>query len=348
MVRVPSVLLFFATGFFLIAGAVFLAWIGAEALAGRNPFQFFADSGTYLRMYHNPSQYSDGELVGVSANFIGPMAVLSLVRGNIYLVMVVNAVIFLISLLWITKHLSLNPLKTGCVLGLSTLTLSSVLSVNKEIFTYPFIALALAAQARRSLVLAIAAFVVALFIRWQMALFWVVLVAVALLMPLIKRRTVAIGLLLAGTSVGYLALNRFLAPVIAAAEASIAEDWDQGSGLFALLLEYQNQGFYFLVFPVKALHLMFALGVRFDRLFAPTSIYNDVFIVLHCTAALVVWLLVIRAGRFRLRNDLVFASIVFLVVFCLSPIYAPRYLYPVFVAWVLVLLGGPERLPTRR
>lgn len=348
MVRVQSVLLFFAIGFFLIGGSVFLAWIGHEAFAGRNPFQFFADSGTYLSMYNEPSLYFDRPLVGISANFAGPMAVLALVRGNIYLVMCVNAVLFLVSLLWITKHLSLEPLKAGAMLALNPMTISSLLSVNKEIFTYPFLALALAAYSRRSLLLAAAAFIVALLVRWQMAVFWVAIVGVVVIAPLLRRRAVVIVLMLAGSSLAYLVLARLFAPVIAAAELSLAEDWDQGSGLFGRLLALQDQGLYFLVFPLKALHLLFALGVRFDRLLAPVSIYNDVFVVLHCTSALVVWLLLLRSGRFRLRSDLVYATIIFLIIFCLSPIYAPRYLYPVFVAWVLVLAGAADRLPVRR
>jgi hypothetical protein len=110
------------------------------------------------------------------------------------------------------------------------------------------------------------------------------------------------------------------------------------------LLALQDDGLYFLVFPVKALHLLFALGLRFDRLFTPTSIYNDVFIVLHCSVSLFVWLAVLRRHAFKLSNDLVFASLVFLIVFCLSPIYAPRYLFPVFVVWVLVLAGAPASI----
>jgi hypothetical protein len=111
-------------------------------------------------------------------------------------------------------------------------------------------------------------------------------------------------------------------------------------GTFTALVYYQAQGFYFLVFPFKALHLLFAMGLRVDRLLNPRSIYNDIFVVLHCAATLVLFLMILRRRLFTLRSDLIFLSCVFLAVFCLTPIYAPRYLYPVYVVWALVVAGA--------
>jgi hypothetical protein len=93
---------------------------------------------------------------------------------------------------------------------------------------------------------------------------------------------------------------------------------------------------------VKALHLLFGLGLRFDRLFAPVDIYNDVWQLLHSTATLAVFLLLCLSRRVSLRNDLIYISVIYIVVFSISPIYSPRYFYPVYVLWAAVLLSSPH------
>ena len=132
--------------------------------------------------------------------------------------------------------------------------------------------------------------------------------------------------------------------MITLVDKAVLEDSDPGNGSFTALLTYQGQGLYFLVFPVKALHLLFAMGLRLDRLLNPRSVYNDIFVVLHCAATLVVFLTMIRRKMFTLRSDLIFLSCVFLAVFCLTPVYAPRYLYPVYVVWVFVVVGARQTI----
>lgn len=347
-IRIWSVMLAAIGGWYVLGGALFLFVIGADALAGNHPFQFFADSSTYLRTYADRSVLGGEPLVGVAANYLGPMLVLQLVDGNIYLVLCINVIIFVVSVTGIARQLELNPLKVSGLLALSPLTLSSLLSVNKEILTFPFIAIALAAYRRRSIPLAILAVGVAFMSRWQFALFAVVFLATVAMGIAVRSRLLRLCGLLVASSAAYLMMKDAFSPVIAVVERALELETHKGSGSFALLLAAQDIGLYFAVFPLKAAHLLFAMGLRFDRLFNPGNIYNDFFIVMHCLATLVVWLLVVRARRFSLRQDLVFASVVFLAVFCLSPIYSPRYLYPVFVAWVLVLAGAAANVQRPR
>lgn len=340
-IRVSSVALAAAGGWYILAGAVFLLLVGADALAGNHQFQFFADSSTYLRTFADRSVLGGEPLVGVAANYLGPMLLLRLVGGDIYLVLCVNVVMFVLSVASIARQLGLSSLKIAGLLALSPLTLSSLLSVNKEILTFPFLALALSAYRRKSIVLAALALAVAFLSRWQFALFGVVLLFASGSFVLVRSRLLRVGGLLAASSVAYLAMKDFFSPVIAVVERALELETHKGSGSFAMLLAVQDLGLYLLIFPLKAAHLLFAMGLRFDRLFNPGNVYNDFFIVMHCFATLVVCVLVVRARRFTLRHDFVFSSIIFLAVFCLSPIYSPRYLYPVFVAWVLVLAGAP-------
>lgn len=329
---------------FALCGALFLYLVGRDALAERNTFQFFADSNTYHRIYSGEQWLANDALLSVSDNYLGPLLVLRALGGNEYLVMLLNVTLFYYSVVRIAALLSLDPVRVALLLLVSPLTISSLLSVNKEIFVLPFVACALAAYVRRSPAMLLVALGVSVLIRWQMSAFFLALVGIELVPPLRRRRLLALTLLLLALSAVYLQLHELFAPVLDVVARSILDDPDQGSGTFARLLDWQDRGFYWVVFPLKAMHLLFAKGLRVTQAFNPTGVYNDVFVGLHSTATIVVFLRLLRGRRFTLRSDLVFASVVFLAVFCISPVYAPRYLYPAYVAWVLVLAGARDAL----
>jgi hypothetical protein len=117
----------------------------------------------------------------------------------------------------------------------------------------------------------------------------------------------------------------------------------EGSGLYEWLVNMQDQGWYWAIFPLKAAHLLFGAGLRFDRLIAPANWYNDVWQLLHSTSLLVLFLVVVRSGRFTPKNDLVYLSLIYIAVFAITPIYTPRYFYPVYVFWAAALCT-PDRL----
>ena len=332
---------------FAMAGALFLYLVGQYALFDEHAFQFFADSSTYHQIYAGDSISFDGTLIGVASNYLGPMLVLELLQGNIYLVMLLNTGIFLASVLQLARLLRLDPLKLAALLLLSPLTISSLLSVNKEIFTLPFIALALTGYMRRSILATVLALGVSMLVRWQLTGFYLLMLLVSGTARFVRRGTLLMALLLSA-SVFYVSTESLLAPVTTYAEHSIEIYEEAGSGLFEIALDLQKQGLYFLVFPVKAAHLLFGMGLKLDNLLNPVSIYNDIFVTLHCSVTLLIFLLLLKRRLFNLRADLVFMSVMFLVVFCLSPVFAPRYLYAVYVIWVLVLIGAPQVLPRRR
>jgi hypothetical protein len=250
-------------------------------------------------------------------------------------------------------------LKVAGLLLISPITISSLLSVNKEILFFPFIALALTGYMRKSVVWLVMALLVSVLVRWEATAFFLIALALSPMsvfksklsisrMSILKRRGLALGCLLVAGSIFYVQMSETFASVILVVEKSVLEDTDPGSGIFTTLVYYQSQGFYFLVFPFKALHLLFAPGLRVDRLLNPRNIYNDFFILLHCFATLVAFVTLVRRRLFTLHSDLIFLSWVFLTVFCLTPIYAPRYLYPVFMLWMLVLAGAPLNIAAGR
>ncbi len=332
---------------FTALALLFLALIGRAALQDQDLFQFYADSITYHRVYEGDLDLSSGTLIGVASNYVGPMLVLNLAGGSAYIVALLNILVFTLSVDSISKTMGLDAPKFAGLLMLSPLTVSSLLSVNKEVFFFPFLALALVAYTRRSTLAMILAILVSILFRWQLLIFYLVLLALIHGPKLVKRRSMVIALLLVAISAIYVMTLDWLAPVLAVSEASIA-DFDGGSGLFEATLNYQKEGLYFLVFPVRALHLLFGMGLRFGPMFSPEDIYNDLFVAIHCLVSLIMFGLVLKRGQLSLRSDIVFSAIVFTALMSVSPIFAPRYLYPVFVVLVLTLAGAPTVLPRAR
>lgn len=324
-------------------GLNFLYFIGNNELEQISPsFQFFADSNTYLKMYRDDL---DGQpLVKIDGNYLGPIAVLIAFDGNNYLVMLFNFLVFGYSVIQIGKTLRLNAFHLAVLLLISPITLSNLLSVNKEIFFYPFLALALNAYIRKSIILILFAAAVSVMVRWQLTIFYVTLVSIIYFRALSCSRLSVLIILLLAISVGYLLIRPIIEPVLSYVQLSNETYDGGGSGLFERIMEMQNSGLYFLVFPIKALHLLFGMGVKFDKMLNPVDLYNDFFVSVHCAATLIVFSLLAIKRKITLDCDLLFVALIFLAVLCVTPIYAPRYLYLFFVLAVLVLAGAPSNL----
>jgi hypothetical protein len=329
---------------FGLMGLVFLYFVGNSQLEEVFPsFQFFADSNTYIKTYRGEGD--EGAFVRVDGNYLGPLAILNIFQGNNYLIMIFNVLIFACSVAQIAKLLKLNSFYITILLLVSPLTISNLLSVNKEVFLFPFLALALSAYLRKSLMLCLLALSISVLVRWQLTVFYIVL-----LLIIIGRRSELLTrfnlllLMLAALSIAYVVISPIIQPVLAYVQLSIDDYQDGGSGLFERVLELQNGGYYIFVFPIKALHLLFGMGLQFDKIFSPVNLYNDFFVAGHCAVTLMAFTFLAFKGKISLKSDLLFVSAIFLTVFCVTPIFAPRYLYFVFVLGVLVLAGAPVDL----
>jgi hypothetical protein len=58
---------------------------------------------------------------------------------------------------------------------------------------------------------------------------------------------------------------------------------------------------------------------------------------LHSLAMLFVFVLLLINRRLKIRSDLLFISLLYLLVFAATPIYVPRYFYPIYVMWAVCL-----------
>lgn len=329
--------------FFCLFGLFFLYFVGNDQLEEAfPPIQFFADSNTYIKTYRG--EYDNGSIIRVDGNYLGPLVVLNVFMGNNYLILLFNVIVFAVSIVAIARLMGMNSFSIGLVLLLSPLTVSSLLSVNKEIFLFPFLACALHSYLKRSYFSFFFAIGFSILMRWQLGMFYLVLMLIVRWRSMISSRAMLLLGVLGVISVVYLLVQPIIQPILIYVQFSIDDYGNEGSGLFERVLQIQNNGFYFLIFPLKALHLLFGLGFRFEKIFNPVELYNDLFVGGHCAVTFLVFLWLLLKRKISLNSDLIFIAILFLAFFCVTPIFAPRYLYFVFVLAVLDLLGAPASL----
>lgn len=329
--------------FFGIIGALFLHYVGIEALQHEIKFQFYADASIYHQYLGEAvSVIPPEELVQLLKNFLGPWLILKLAHSNYYAVMGLNIIIFWLSIELIARATQAKRVLLYILLLANPITLSSLLSVNKEIISLLVVATLIHSIANGSRWGLFLALVCSILVRWQLSIFCLnVIFAFSSLNPLHKKRLFFCALLLCMASVLAVATSAAINNIDA---FNLEEDGYKGYGLFNFLVAWQELGFYWLVFIPKSLHMLFGLGLRVDRLLNPVNLYNDVWQLLHSMAMLLIFVMLFVSRRISIKNDLMFLSIIYLIIFMLSPIYVPRYFYPVYIFWIVCLACPGEKL----
>lgn len=328
---------------YALLAIMFFFVFGQDALDGVIDFQFYADSLTYEKAYLESSFSSVSEMVSVGNNYLGPLLLLEAVDGSRFLVMLVNIFILFWSIRLVGK--GNEPTRLGLtvfLLFLSPITFFSLISINKEIISMLAMAFMVTWVRKKQLGYLVLCLICSFFVRWQFTLFVVlVFLTFSPINFLRNRRGWYVATLLLGLSLMYWLMLGFFSGITDIAEMGGMEN--EGSGLYTQFIQLQNQGLYFLVFVPKALHAMYGLIFKADHLLSPVDLYNDFVVTSHCIAAFLVFCLVLLKGRLRLSDDLVFLAVIYCAVFVLSPIYAPRYFYPVFFLLCLVLSRSPSK-----
>lgn len=338
-----SILLSCAVFYFAI---VFYFGVGKPVLEGELDFQFYADSLTYEKLYY--SDYFSGieDAVGFGGNYLGPLLILELFDGSRVGILVFNCFIFLASIKLIVGVVKVHPILFVFLLLLNPITFFSLISVNKEIVSFFVCALLVRWLFSGALIWVIFAFFCAFLVRWQMALFVLFAFLSFSRINLFRRkRALYLSIVLLAISFLYYQIGHIFENVNAVAQAG-AESND-GSGLFSLFNRLQAQGFYFLIFIPKALHAMFGLVSNVGSIINPSSIYNDLVITINAVTSFLLFLTLILVGRFQIKSDLVFLLVLYCVVFTLSPIYSPRYFYPVFIFTSIALANRQKKTIVR-
>lgn len=326
-IRSSSVILFF---YFVLAVTFFYA-LGDAMLNEETSIQFFADSTTYEQAAIELKELTALELLVANPNYFGPISILNLMNGNRWGILFLNLFVFTLSLSLISKALSLNRKLFVILLLVNPMTFSSLLSINKEVYSILTVALLIYGICRHSVLALLACLVVSFLVRWQLSLFVIAYWGlISPLNPLRNRRFLTLLVFIIGISALYYVVRPTLFSNASEVAAAGAEQWE-GTGLWGRLLDVQDSGGYFLVFPIKILQAMFGILVYIKKIVDPPEFYNYVVVMLHSLAMLFVSAYAVINKRLRLKANIAYMAIVYLLIFGLTPIYAPRYFYPVFV-----------------
>jgi hypothetical protein len=323
---------------YIVAALVLFVTIGNDALDGKNQFEFFTDSVTYERAAQDNISVSDAPLglIALDANYLGPVTILRTVAGNRYGVIAINSLILLLSVYILGRSQDLRRDRLLLILFMNPMTLSSVMSVNKEILNLLAISLLYFSVSRKSFPVFVLAALVGLFARWQMSLVCIIAyLSTTAVNPFRERRWLTLIILLLSISAAYPFIRPYLSTFDTILEG--AQDTNEGGGLFFRLMDLQNGAAYILAFVPKTAHLMFGIMTRLDRFGDPEVFHNYTWIMLHSITMLIATIMVFATKRFSLNSDAIYIAGIYCAVVALSPIYAPRYFYPVHVMLAVAL-----------
>ncbi|GAQ14820.1 hypothetical protein MODO_2512 [Myroides odoratimimus] len=314
---------------------LFLSFVGVEAIKETVDFQFYADTNTYVRLYN--AGYTINEVAQVNLNLVGPLLILKSVFGNFYLVLFINLLVLYQTIRNLSKAYNLNQAKLFMMLIIAPLMLGSIIGINKEIFSLWSISFILLYMEKSKIKYFIYAMIISVFVRWQLSLvILIAFVSVSRLNPYKNYRLKTILLLLIGISIFY-PLNLKSFEHVDNVAMLGAETTSEGSGLFTTLILIQNQFLgYLIVFVPKAFYLLGGLIFRIGKIFDFKNLYNNFFVTLQCVFNLLLLYKVFKK-RPRVNDSLVFIGIVYLIIFSITPIFAPRYLFPVYFLMCIYL-----------
>lgn len=320
--------------FYFALAITFFFFLGDAMLNEEIGIRLFADSTTYELEAYALRDLSAIQLMIFNPNYFGPISILRLLDGSRWGVLVLNLLVFTLALSILFKAVELNRKLFVVLLLINPMTFSSLLSINKEIFSLLTISLMIYGIRHKSILASLACLVISVLARWQLGLFVVVLwVLISPLNILRHRRVWTLLLSIIFVSVAYSAMqNVYWFSGVGEVAMVGAADWE-GTGMWEWFLQVQNAGGYFLIFPLKVLQAMFGILVYIDKMIDPPELgfYNYVVVMLHALIMLFVLVYVFANKRLNVENNAFYFALLYMLIFAVTPIYAPRYFYPVFV-----------------
>lgn len=321
---------------YIFISFLFLIFVGIAAVKGDIDFDFFADSDTYMEFAEEG--FTMRQVLVISPNMIGPTIILNVLFKNYFLVFFFNILILILMYNKISKFYNLDKRSLFFFLLISPVLFSSLIAINKEIIALLSMTFFFIYYRKRSISYLVLALIFSFLVRWQMTMFIVILtLLISNLNVFRNKRAFSLCLLLTFISLlYYLNLSKF-ETFNTIAEIG-QESSDEGSGLFSVLIGIQNSnplGYVLAWFP-KFLFLFFGLLARFQKVFDFSDFYNNFITFWQCLVNFYLFILIIKK-RISLSNIFFFSAIVYSMIFSLSPIFSPRYLFPVYILMAFAL-----------
>jgi hypothetical protein len=321
--------------YFLILWIFLNIW-GIDALQQKIDFEFYADSETYME--HALSDITFLQMAIVNPNLIGPVYLSRLLLNNYNLIFFFNS-----SLLFLGFHLLLKNFRVNSylLLGLllfSPMVLSSILSLNKEILGYFSTVLLIVFIKNNNWWYLVIALIFAFLVRWQHVAFTLLTVLVFIrLNPFRKKLALTFVIILLLVSSLYpLLLSQQTEGMMRTSERLTNQE--DGSGIFFSFNNYQNIPFgYCIVFIPKLIFTLFSLLSKISLFGKIDGFYNYTIVLSQCVFYALIVFLLIWYKKVSFKNKLVFIAFLYCLLFTLSPIFAPRYLFIFYVIGALIV-----------
>ncbi len=126
--------------------------------------------------------------------------------------------------------------------------------------------------------------------------------------------------------------------------AEEGSDTNEGSGIYTTLINIQNSNplGYFMIFIPKFIFLYISKISKYPLLFNRDDFHNNTVVLLQSAlnAATLVW--VFLKNKWAVNNYLVISMLIYAIVFTLTPVYSPRYLFPVFIYSLIFIANKKE------
>ena len=308
-------------------------------------YKLDADAGTYYDL----SKYGDltiKEMVIFEQNLIGPALILWLTNYDNTSVFIVNIVLFAIAcrLMLVNFKTEINKLHFVALIVVNPMILASLLTVNKEIIGLFSIALFACYLKSKKLPYLLLFILFAFLTRWHEL---IVLLCFFLLSsrinPFKENRLKTCIIFALFLSVVY----PFLANHVSLEQFVVKEQFDKAFGIMAIFNWLQNNYLFFVALVPKMLSNLFGNVFRiWSVLIGSDSVdYKDLYtwyiILGHQIVIFIMFIKLFISKKITLKNDFIYFSVIYLIVFSLNPAIQYRYIFPLYILFCLELSRVP-------
>jgi hypothetical protein len=112
-----------------------------------------------------------------------------------------------------------------------------------------------------------------------------------------------------------------------------------GNGFYTTMIGVQNSNpiGYFLVFIPKFVFLYCSKLIKYQNLFDPNDFHNNTIVVIQSMLHFITLALIFLKEKFKLNYYLSVSMLMYAIIFTLTPVYSPRYLFPIYIYSAIVL-----------
>ncbi len=318
------------------------------------PYTIEADSGAYyaaagVNQYAGEGGTQLSDQVSLGGSVIGP-AIIALIFRNPLNVAIFNCVLFALSVYAAGGIPGVRRRTFAVLMVVNALTLSSLMTLNKEIMALAGMVLfaKYLYSEKRSLWLLALVFLISTMARWQQTAFMMIyLMLEARHSPFRTRPKWGIAAVIGFFSVLWGVIAWRFSGLLSAYSALQQEIT---TGTVARLNAIQAHGGLFLVVWPKVLMNLSGRLVQIDYVLHGWvesdfhELQNTIIGNLHSVATLTLLAVTIFKGRFRMGRPLIHFALVYMVLSAISPLIQNRYEYPAYVLLALEMSRREDSL----